>query len=211
MSDERVLAKTQNVARASDDTWTAIRATRDGAPIIAPWLIALVIEGKGYNVPIGQLTSPVTGTVAITDTQSEAASEAETGYAVMPVRFSVDIEALVGTLPQVCFKSVGALITTIGTSQPGINLKIGGPAPSGRTGVNDAGGVVVAAEVATTTRVHFAATQAVAANNFLNVEFALPPLCVGPACFYLQVGSVGTGSTYFANYDYFEFAASEIS
>ena len=210
MSDERVYAKTQNVARASDDTWTNLRATRDGAPIVAPWLVTLAIEGKVYQVRLGTITTPLTGDVLITDTAAESAAEAATGFTIMPVRLNVDIEALGGTLPQVAFKSVGALITTLGAAFVPLNLRIGGPAASARAAVSAAGGVAVAAEVDTTTRVHFAATQAVAANNYLNVDFELPPVLVGPASCYLQVASVTTGSTYFANYDFAEFVGTEV-
>ena len=211
MADERVYAKAQNVGRQSDDTWVALRGTRDGAAIAQPWLHALMVEGKVYQVRLGTITAPLVGDIVITDTAAESAAEAATGYTIIPVRLNVDIESLGDTLPQACFKSVGALITTLGTAFVPLNLKIGGPAASGRAAVAAAGGVAVAGELATTTRVHFIATQAVAANNYLNVNFAIPPVLVGPASCYFQIATAATtGPSYFANYDFIEFVGSEI-
>lgn len=210
MSDERVYAKAQSVSRATDDTWVALRSSRDGAPIVLPWYVALAIEGKCYQVQLGTITAPLTGDVLITDTKAESAAEAATGYVLLPYKLNAEIEALGGTLPQVCLKSVGALITTLGTAFVPLNLKLGGPAASGRAAVAAAGGVTVAAELATTTRVIFSATQAVAADQIIHEQFAVPHVLVGPAAVYLQVGSVTTGSTYFANYEYAELASTDV-
>ena len=49
MSDLRVFADQRGVARSADDRWVALRATRDGAPIVVPWYQALVMEGKVYQ------------------------------------------------------------------------------------------------------------------------------------------------------------------
>jgi hypothetical protein len=165
-----------------------------------------------FACSIGTITTPVTGDIDVTTVAAEMATEAATGYAVMPVRLNVDIESLNGgTLHVAAFKSVNALITTLGTAFTALNHKIGGPAVSGRSAAAAAGGVAVAAEAATTTRVHFRATQAAAANNYLNVNLTIPPLCVGPASFYLQVAGTTAGPLYFANYDFIEFVGSEVS
>ena len=50
MSDFYVKAQQQSVARATDGQWTALRATRDGAPIVLPWFQALVFEGRCFNI-----------------------------------------------------------------------------------------------------------------------------------------------------------------
>ena len=211
MSDERVYAKQQNVPRATDDTWVSLRATRDGSPIVMPWLVALAIEGKCYQVRLGTITTPLSADIAVTDTAAESAAEAASGYVILPYRLNVNIEALVGTLPQIEFKSVGALITTLGTAFTPLNLKIGGPAASARAAVAAAGGVAVAAELNTTTRQHFSLTQTVAGDQVVDVTLAVPPVLVGAASVYLQIGSVTTGSTYFANYEFAEFTTSELT
>lgn len=211
MSDERVYAKQQNPPRATDDTWVALRASRDGSPIVLPWYTALAVEGKCYQVRLGTITAPLTGDVLITDTAAESAAEAASGYVILPFHLNAEIEALGGTLPQVAFKAVNALITTLGTAFTPLNLKIGGPAANARAAVAAAGGVAVAAEVNTTTRVIFSTTQAVAADQVIDKFFEVPHVLVGAASVYLQVGSVTTGSTYFANYDFAEFTTAELT
>jgi len=213
MSDLRVYTKQQDPTRAGDDHWVALRAARDGAPIVLPWQTALAIEGKVYQVRLGTITTPLTGDVLITDTAAESAAEAASGRVIVPLAVVVEIEALGGTLPQAAFKSVGALITTLGTAFVPLNLKIGGDAYSGRAAVSAAGGVTVAAELNTTTRVIASNTNAVAADGrgILNEQFDVPHVLVGPASCYLQVGSVATGSTYFGFYNLAEFTEAEIA
>ena len=211
MSDLYVRAQQQSVGRATDGQWVALRGTRDGSPIVLPWLSALAIEGAVFQVRLGTITTPLTGDVLVTDTAAESAAEAATGFTIIPIRLNVNIEALGGTLPQIEFKSVGALITTLGTAFTPLNLRIGGPAASGRAAVAAAGGVAVAAELNTTTRQHYSATLAAVGNFQINEVFAVPPVLVGPSSAYLQIGSVTTGSTYFANYDYVELASGNIT
>lgn len=212
MSDMRAYAKSVAAPRATDDTWVALRSTRDGAAIVAPWHAALAIEGKCYQVRAGTITTPLTGDVEITDTAAEAAAEAASGYVILPLSVNVDIEALGGTLPQAAFKSVNALITTLGTAFTPLNLRIGGAAANARAAVAAAGGVTVAAEVNTTTRV-LAMQHIAAVGNFaiLKEQFLIPHVLVGAASVYLQVGTVTTGSSYFANFEFAEFTTGELT
>ena len=215
MVESRVLAKQQSVPRFSDDSWVALRAARDGSPIGMPWQVALTIEGKVYQVRNGNLTTPLTGRVDITDTLAEAATEASAGITVIPLYVNCEIEALGGTLPQACLKSVGALITTVSTVYVPQNLRPGGPAASGRSTVAvSAGAVTVAAELNTTTRVIASGhTSAIgdAQPTILDQQFEVPHILVGPASVYLQVGTVTTGSTYFSFYNFAELLSNDIT
>ena len=213
MADQRVYAKQQGVPRSSDDTWVSLRASRDGAPIVMPWQVALAIEGRCYQVRLGTITTPLTGDVEITDTAAEAAAEAAAGNTIIPLFVNVEIEALGGTLPQAAFKSVGAVITTLGTAFIPLNLRVGGPAAQGRAAVAAAGGVAVAAELNTTTRV-LASNHLTTLTNgqpLLDKDFVVPHVLVGPASVYLQVGSVATGSTYFAFFNYAELLTNDVT
>ena len=215
MVESRVYAKQQGVPRYSDDTWVALRASRDGSPIGMPWQVALTIEGKAFQIRQGNLTTPVTGRVDITDTLSEMAAEAASGYTLIPMYVNCEIEALGGTLPQACLKSVGAVITTLGTQVVPMNLRVGGPAAAGRAAAGaTAGLVVVAAELNTTTRVIVSGhTSAIgdAQPTILDHQIEVPHILVGPASVYLQVGTVTTGSTYFAFLNYAELLTNDIT
>ena len=214
MVEARVYAKQQGVPRYSDDTWVALRASRDGSPIAMPWQVALTIEGKAFQIRIGNLTTPVTGDVDITDGAAEMAAEAAAGYTLIPMYVNVEIEALGGTLPQACLKSVGAVITTLGTQVVPMNLRVGGPAAAGRAAADSAGDVIVAAELNTTTRVIVSGhTSAIgdAQPTILDHQIEVPHILVGPASVYLQVGTVTTGSTYFAFVNYAELLTNDIT
>ena len=67
-----------------------------------------------------------------------------------------------------------------------------------------AGGVTVTAELVTTTLLHYARTLAVAAADRAEWNPLYSPVLVGARCFYVQVGSVTTGSTYFGTLSYIE-------
>ena len=214
MVDQRVYAKQQSAQRVSDDTWTNLRGSRDGAPICMPWQVALAIEGKVYQVRLGTITAPLTGDIEITTVAAEAASEAAAGHTILPLAINVEVEALGCTLPQACVKAVNALITTLGTAFVPLNLRIGGPAAAGRSAVAAAGGVAVASETQATTRVLASAHMSAIGDSqpqVINKQFKTPHVLVGPASMYLQVGTVMTGSDYFGFYNFAELLSNDIT
>lgn len=180
-----------------------------GALVVIDFFAKAIMDGHGYQVRAGTITTPLTGDVLITDTAAEMSADATAGLVLIPVFLQADIEALGGTLPQIAAKSVGS-VSSAGTAFVPLPLRIGGAA-AGTTGrVSAAGGVTVTAEAATTTRQHFTQTIAVAADVQAIWEPARPPILAGASCFYVQIGSVTTGSTYFAHMDYLEFTSSQL-
>lgn len=100
MSDLRVHVKQKSVSRASDDTWAALRATRDGSPIVLPWQQALVMEGVVFAINAGSVTTPIAGHAAIDADQPEAAAYFATGVAVIPLSVRMAMETGATTLAQ---------------------------------------------------------------------------------------------------------------
>ena len=180
-----------------------------GATVVIDFYAKAILDGNGYQVRLGTITTPLSADVLITDTAAEASADAASGLVIIPVYLQVDIEALVGTLPQVAAKSV-ATVSSAGAAFVPLPLRSGGAAASTTARVAAAGGVTVTAELATTTPVHYIRTLAVAADTQAVWEPQRPPVLVGPRCFYLQVGSVTTGSTYFAHFDYLEYTAAQL-
>lgn len=177
-----------------------------GATVIVDFYTKLLLAGHGYQVRLGSVTTPVTGDVLITTTAAEIAVDAAAGSVILPLSMSVDIEALGGTLPQVALKSVGT-VSSSGTAFVPLPLLMNGDAATLTSArAAGAGGVTVTAEGVTTTRQHYAMTAAVAASTpeAINEDLRRIGVLNGAACLYLQVGSVATGSTYFANLDYCE-------
>ena len=212
MSDLRVYSKQQSISRATDDTWVALRATRDGSPIVTPWLTALALEGKVYQVRVGTITTPITGDVLITDTAAEAAASPPTGTTIIPVSLQFTFEAIT-TLADIAAKSVGAIHTAQTTVFLPLNLRIGGGAATSTAGVGTAGGVTVAAEAVTTTRVHYVSVSATAADapTCADKEFTVPPILVGPSCFYVQIAGPVTAPTYFGNFNFVELVTTDVT
>lgn len=89
MSDLRTYAKQVSVSRATDDTWVALRSTRDGAPIVLPWIQALVFEGKVFGVQLGSITTPIAGHASIDADQPEGAVRVPDGTVGIPIYIAV--------------------------------------------------------------------------------------------------------------------------
>ena len=49
------------IARVAEDQAVDVRSTRDGALFTADWKQAMILEGRGFMINLGTLTSPVTG------------------------------------------------------------------------------------------------------------------------------------------------------
>ncbi len=180
-----------------------------GALVVMDFFAKAILDDRGYQVRAGTITTPLTGDVLITDTAAEMSADVASGLLIIPVFLQVDIEALGGTLPQVTAKSVDT-VSSSGTAFVPLPLNSGGPAASSTARVAGAGGVTVTAELATTTLRHYARTIAVAGDVQAQWEPLRPPVLNGARCFYVQVGSVTTGSTYFAHFDYLEFTAAQM-
>lgn len=196
-----------NAARGlTDGSFKEAWLDSSGALVVMDFYTKALLDGKGYQVRAGTITTHLTGDVDITDTAAELCADATTGLTMIPVHLNVDIEALGGTLPQAALKSVGA-VSSAGTAFVPLPLRMGGPAASTTARVGAAGGVTVTAEVNTTTRAH-ALDHVITGAGKIVINHDLrgrSGILVGPACLYLQVGTVTTGANYFATLDYLEF------
>ena len=177
--------------------------TTMGQLAVVQFYQAMIFDGRGYQVRAGTITTPITADIVITDTAAEMCADVASGTTLMPCFLQVDIEALVGTLPQVAAKSV-ATVSSAGTAFVPLPLKTDGAAAVSTARAQSAGAVTVTGELATTTLVHYIQTLAVAADTQAIWQPVAAPILVGARCFYVQIASVTTGSTYFANFDYLE-------
>lgn len=187
-------------------TQTAIQLNSLGQQVMMDWLQKAVLDGAVYQVRAGTITTPLTGDVEITDTAAEMSADAAVGTTIIPVRLMFDVEALGGTLPHITSKSV-ATASTAGTAFVPLNMRSGASAAVSTARVAAAGGVTVTAELATTTLRHTGFTGSGIGDPAIHrAETLTPaPVLVGPRCFYVQVGSVATGSTYFISFEYVEY------
>lgn len=90
------------IARVAEDQPVDVRSTRDGSLFTADWKQAMILEGRGFMINLGALTSPVTGGgtggLAVESGAPEFVVGIPSGTSILPLR--VDI---------VCGFPVGAL------------------------------------------------------------------------------------------------------
>lgn len=182
-----------------------------GELVVMDWLQKAVMDGSAYQIRAGTITTPITGDVLITDTAAEMSADCANGTTIIPVRFSIAFETIGGTLPEVAVKSV-ATVSSSGTAFTPLPIRTDSPAAVSSARVQGAGAVTVTAELGTTTLRHLqavlAAVAAAGAAAVINQTLVPAPVLVGPRSVYAQVGSVTTGSTYFADLDYVEYSTS---
>ena len=197
----RVYVNQKSPRAAADGVALPIKGSKRGEACMLDFYTAMALEGRGYQVMAGTITTHLTGDVEITDTAAEMCADARFGITIIPVYLNIHIEALGGTLPILTAKSVGAL-STAGTQFVPLPLMIGGRASLAIARVNAAGGCTVASETIIPTRRHYSATV----GDVDTVEWVpiLPPILCGPATFYVQVAATGTGPNYYAHFEFIE-------
>ena len=186
--------------------------TTMGQLVVVNFYQAMILDGRGYQVRAGTVTTPATGDVAITDTDAEMCADAATGTTLMPMYAQITLDAQGGD----AFESAGKSVTVVSNSGAAfvpLPLKSDASAAVSTARVEEAGVVQVPAELATNTVRHFEWSQefvqdagtesAPATNPYIWAPIAAPVL-VGPRCFYIQIASATTGPVYFAHFDYLE-------
>lgn len=181
-----------------------------GALVVMDFFVKAVMDGYGWQVRMGTITTPITGDVAITDTFAEYCVDIAAGGTLIPMYNQISIRAGTGTAHEFAIKSV-ATASTAGAALTPLALKTG----AATTGLDTArgataGGVTVTAETATTTLRHWEyAQQAVFTTGqvgFLEWQPKRPPVLKGtstaPRCLYVQIAAATTGPSYYAHLDY---------
>lgn len=200
----------------SEGVWTGLKASKRGEVCCIDFYTQMALEGRAFQVRAGTITTPIAGDVVITDTKAEMASNIISGITFLPVYLNIGCRTAAGTLQEYAAKSVGAAVTTAGTAFIPLPLYMGGIASMCSASTGTAGGVVVAAEVTTTTRRHWSysnplAIAAGSSKTTLEWQPRMPPVIVGTASFYVQIAATTTAPEYYASYDYIELPTSAVS
>ncbi len=123
MSDIRFIAGHTSQNRARDGQYIGARSTRDGALFVAPWVQALVLEGKVFGANAGSVTTGIAGHATIDADQPEMAIRAASDTLVlMPLDLGAYLETGATTLGihelmwAVSNIDVGAGTSTAGTA-----------------------------------------------------------------------------------------------
>jgi hypothetical protein len=185
-----------------------------GALVVIDFFAKAIMDGKGYQVRAGTVTTPLVGDVVITDTAAEYCVDSKTGLTVIPLCSNISIRLGTGTLHEYAIKSV-ATASTGGAAFVALPLRAGttAAAASATCRVAAAGGVTVTAELATTTQRHWSFAQPIAMGAYVPIqtwEPLRPPLIEGDRCIYTQIAATTTGPSYFANMDWVEFGTATL-
>lgn len=209
----------QDTLRAeSEGNQVYFKGSKRGEACVIDFYTEMMLEGRGFQIKAGTITTPLVGDVVITDTASELAVNAVQGLAVIVVFFNLSIRLGTGTLHEYALKSVdGAATVTTGTFVPlPIMMESNAVASQATAAVSAAGGVAVVAEAATTTRRLWSYSNplAIAAGHSpgsINYQPRSPHTIANNAHVYAQIAATTTGPSYYASLDYIELRWSHIS
>ena len=197
----------------SDGAATTLWVDASGSLVVIDFYAKAILDGKGYQVRAGTVTTPLVGDVAITDTAAEFCVDAVAGLVMIPVSMGSSVRAGTGTAHEMAVKSV-ATISSSGTAFILLPLKSGGPAAGLSARVQAAGAVTVTGELATTTLRHWEyAQQAVFTTGQVIIpewEPLRPPVLNGARCLYVQIAAATTGPSYYGHMDVLEFTSAMV-
>lgn len=200
----------QGLTRNADGILTL---DRSGAAVIMDFFAKAVLDGHGYQVRAGTITTPLVGDVVITDTAAEFCVDPASGKVIIPLCQYISIRLGGGTLHEYATKSV-ATASSGGTAFVLLPLNAATQSAAVSTArVAAAGGVTVTAELATTTRRHWSYSQPIAMGAYSREvpwEPLRPPTIGNGYCLYTQVAATGTGPSYYANLDILELGAGQV-
>ena len=128
-------------APAGHSATTNQPATLDpsGSMVVIDFFAKAILDGRGFQVRAGTITTPLVGDVVITDTAAEFCVDAVVGFVVIPVAQIISIRLSTGTLHEYATKSV-ATVSSAGAAFVPLPLRSGGAAAATTARVAAAGG-----------------------------------------------------------------------
>jgi len=215
--EARLLVVQDTLRAEGDGNWVKLKGSKRGELVICDFFTQMVMEGRGFQVTLGTITTPAVGLTAITDTGSEMCADAPSGTTMIPVFCNISIRLNAKTLLEGGIKSV-ASASTAGTVFVPLPLLTNSAVAAVCTArAQEAGACTVAAEAVTTTRRHYALANPIGANTAgyemaeFNWQPRVPPVLPGVACIYVQMAADTTGPSYYAHLDWIELPTINIS
>src|SRR3990167_6595325 len=99
MADTAFIKASPNpLGLATDGTTSLMWGDGSGAGVVMDFLTKSILGGHGYQTRLGALTTPVSGDVEVTTLAAEISVDSIAGSVLIPVHFTFDLEAIVGTL-----------------------------------------------------------------------------------------------------------------
>lgn len=205
------------------ESWQPIRISARGEVAMIDFYHKMAMENRCYQVRAGTIATGLAADAVLTDTASQMCVDAALGLTIIPAELGVSIVSIAtALLLTVKLKAVGAA-SSAGTVFVPLPMRQGGPASSSTARAMTDGGVTVAAEAVTTTRVLFEAiennteTPTTALASTMPISHAavawqprVPYIGDGVACVYLQVASTTAFNLHYAHLNYVELATASV-
>ena len=181
-----------------------------GQIVVMDFLTHSILNGHGFQVRLGVLTTPVAADIEITTTAAEMSADSVAGMTLIPLRYLCSFESLNGgTLPQFTVKMT-ATASTAGTVFVPLPLRTGGRDASSTARAAGAGGVTVVTDVSTTTRVLYMTHEAAVGDFDIDADLYGTGVVNGAGNIYVAVGSVTAGVQTFQALNYLEFTSAAL-
>ncbi len=216
------------VSRVSEGGEPFIRATRDGSLFIADWKLAAIMEGRGFQINVGALSTPVTGggaggTAVDLDTPEFVISVPK-GTSIIPIRTEVtvglpvgaaddnEVDILLAVDQDAAWDATGTAVTEVIYNMNTLNNRASNCTARSAFSATMTTDPVEDIELAHYTKVFesFSATGAHWTESILLYEPEAPPIINGPAMYIGHWG--GTAAAHgFATVQWIEFPSTAFS
>ncbi len=134
MSELKVKAQQQNVARVADGRPIDLRATRDGSPFSAGWFTALSLEGRVFAANGGTDTSPITFAGAYDADGADFTIDVPAGTTIIPITVEVNLQTTGASLFEVIMLASRTLTAVVtGTTVTPVALRTDAPISTNTT------------------------------------------------------------------------------
>lgn len=187
------------------------KMSKRGELCVIDFYTEAALEGRGFQIRAGLLTTPVTGDVEITNVNAEMAVDAGNGLALLPVYLNLGIRVGTATLYEFGLKAAPVASSAGAVFVPLLLLgDTDGTLAVASARVANAGGVTVTADAVTTTN-HLwhggnGLSRAIAGAEQSTFVYQprTPHIIANDASCYFVIGADTTGPDYFATLEWIE-------
>lgn len=181
-----------------------------GAAVGIDFLTKNILDGRGYQVRFGALTTPIETDILLTTITAEMSADSVAGLVLMPTHFTAIMETLSGgTLPDTRVMMT-ATASTAGDSFTPLPLLVGGAPASSTARADAAGGVAVVADDVTTTTMLYGAILTAVGDFQIDIDLLGRGAVSGAGNIYVAQGTVTAGFEGFLALSYLEFTTGQL-
>lgn len=194
----------------SDGDDSRVWLDSSGATVTMDFLTKSILDGRGYQIRLGFLTSHAETDILITTLAAEISADSAAGLVLMPTHFTAIMESLSGgTLPDTRVMMTGTA-SSAGTLVTPIPLLAGGGPASSTARAAAAGGVTVVDDAVGTTRMLYGSTIVAIGNFQIDIDLLGRGAVSGAGNIYVAQGTVAAGVEGFLALSYLEFTTGQL-